>query len=227
MKSIRITVDTKDHIPHAKLEPFQNDMKSLGKDEYEKLRKNIIDNGFGFVVHAWKEKDKVYIIDGHQRVRTVAQMEKIEKFQIPPLPVVYIQAKSFKEAKLRVLAGASQYGKVEKDKLFDFMKENSISLEELSASFQFPELDMGALSNLFDGIKHDALPSPETAGPNGQMKSGSEGVKQVQLYFGAEAFAEFMVKATDLAKIYKTENVTDTVIEALRAEHKARVPKSK
>ena len=225
MKTIQITVDAKEKIPHKQLIPFQDDLKTLGKEEYEKMRASFIKDGFSFVIHAWKNKGKTYIIDGHQRVFTVAQMEKIEKFKIPSLPVAYIQAKTYKEAKLRVLAGASQYGKMHKDKLFSFMKENGISLEALSSQYHFPEIDIQAISDLFSNIKIDVLPEAEAV--SSQMKSGSQGVKQVQLYFEVDDFQEFMTKATELAKFYKTENVTDTVIEAIRAEHKAKTSKSK
>jgi hypothetical protein len=104
---IKIAVEAKTTVPFDRLEPFQDDIKYLPKEEYEKARESILNNGFSFAVHVWKKDKHYYIIDGHQRVFTIRQMVEQEKFKCPPLPVALVGAKSFKEAKMKVLAGVS------------------------------------------------------------------------------------------------------------------------
>jgi hypothetical protein len=227
LKTIKITVEAKTTIPLAKLEPFQDEIKTLPKEEYERMRANILKYGFSFAVHVWKDKGKNYIIDGHQRTFTLRQLETIEGYEIPPIPVAIVQAKSFKEAKQKVLAGASQYGRMSEQGLFDFMKSNAIQFELLAGHFDFPEINLGQFSDTFFKTIGEQLPPPDApTDPNG-IRSSSDQVKQVQLLFNAEGYSEFMTKAETLAKHYKTENLTDTVLEALRADHKAKTSKLK
>lgn len=140
MKKIRVACDVKDHLPVGELVPFQGDLKSLAEEDYKKLRSEILTTGFAFPINVWKS-DKNYIVSGHQRVRTIKYMEK-EGYEIPPLPVVYIEAKTIKEAKRRVLQDVAQYGRVESQGIYEFMSEADLTFEDLNQSFRLPDINM-------------------------------------------------------------------------------------
>jgi DNA modification methylase len=131
--------------------PFQGELKSLMKEGYKKLKKEIIETGFAFPIHVWKDKKKFYTIGGHQRLRTIEQM-KIEGYSFPnKIPCVQIFAKDFKEAKRRVLQDVSQYGKVQEDGLYDFMHDADFSIDEVKDQFDIPDVDLPHFeSNFFD-----------------------------------------------------------------------------
>lgn len=124
----------------GQLQEFQGELKDLSQTNYERLKKSILENGFSFVFHVWKEGDKYFILDGHQRYRTLKEMQR-EGFTIPPLPVAWVQAKSYREAKRKLLAGASQYGEVTSQGLYEQATEAGFSADELAAACHFPEIN--------------------------------------------------------------------------------------
>lgn len=142
-KQIRIAVHSTQTLPYEQLVEFQGDLKDLSKDAYQKLRHEIVERGFSFAIHVWQcDRDgKNYILDGHQRLRTVKQMVDKEGWATPELPVVFVEAKNLKEAKMKVLSGTSQYGQMSNEGLYEFMMDSEISFEDLE-SFQFPEIDL-------------------------------------------------------------------------------------
>lgn len=218
-KTIRIAVEGKFSLPIAKLEPFQGTLKTLAKEQYEKIRQEILDEGFSFVVHVWQHEGHNYIIDGHQRIFTLNQLAKIEDYNIPDIPVAIVHASSFKSAKRKVLAGASQYGRVNKKGLYDFMTENQLSLEEVARNFDFQEIDFGDFGDEYFKSLGEQLPEPDSF--DGQMQSASGEVRQVQLLFNSKSHEEFMGYVKFLAAKFSTENITDTVLKALRAHYKS------
>lgn len=224
---IQINVEGKTALHYSKLVPFQNDLKTLSKQQYEKMRSNLIAEGFCFTIHVWPHEGKFHIIDGHQRLFTIKQMVDIEGWQIDDLPVSIVQAKTYKEAKRKVLAGASVYGKMTDDSLLGFMKDGGIDFDELVSKFDFPEIDMADISAALFGEDEGEMQLPPSEDDGGGMPSSSSQVKQIQLLFDVGAHEEFLVNAQALSGHYHTENITDTVMEALRADYKAKFGKSK
>lgn len=227
-EQIKITVTGAETVPLAKLEPFQGDLKSLEKEQYEKLRATIKKMGFSFTVHVWRNKGKNYIIDGHQRIKAVKMMVENEGVACPPIPVSLVKAKDFAEAKRKVLAGASQYGKVKDKGLFEFLQENDIPFDDVVANFDFPEIDFGDFgANFFpvqDQDPGNLAGAQANVDPN--MKVGSDAVRQVQLFFDAKTHEEFMAKTSQLGAIFEKANVTDIVMECVRESYKANVKAS-
>lgn len=61
-KSVRISCSVKDHLPMEEMVEFQGDLKILMEENYEKLKKSILDTGFAFPIYLWKGDDgKNYI----------------------------------------------------------------------------------------------------------------------------------------------------------------------
>ena len=221
-KTIKIAVRGAETVPYENLKPFQGNLKHIGKDEYERLRKGILELGFSFVPHVWKEGKDIYLIDGHQRIFTVRQMAEIEGYKIPPIPVAVVEAKTFAEAKRKILAAASQYGMVSKEGLLEFAKENDIPLDEIVATFHFPEVDFAAFASDFTPPPPEDLPEvKEDEDAEKTMKSGSELVRQLQLFFNSDDYNEFVQKVEALRDVYKTESVTDTLLGMVREEYSA------
>ena len=76
---------------------------------------------------------------------------KKDGFEVPALPVVKVEAKDVNEAKKKILALTSQYGKIESDGLYEFMSGTDLTVEDIEESFVFPELNLkGFKQELWD-----------------------------------------------------------------------------
>ena len=221
-KTIKIAVKGAETVSLEDLKPFQGSLKQIGKAEYEQLRKGILDLGFSFAPHVWKEGKDVYLIDGHQRIFTVRQMVEIEGYKCPPIPVAVVEAKTYAEAKRKILAAASQYGTVTKESLLAFAKENDIPLDEIVATYHFHEVNYEDFASDFTPPPGEDLPEvEEDEDTEKTLKSGSELVRQLQLFFNSDDYNEFVQKVEALRDQYKTESVTDTLLEMVREEYSA------
>jgi hypothetical protein len=140
MKTIKIACKAHAEANLDDLIEFQGDLKILPAAEYEALKAQILDNGFSFAPHVWEDKGVSYLLDGHQRCRTLKKLRE-EGWTVPPIPYSLVYAGSFKEAKIKLLAGASQYGKVTNDGLLSFLQEIEIT-PELLKTFPLPGINM-------------------------------------------------------------------------------------
>jgi len=151
---------------YSDLEPFQGELKSLSTENFQKLRKEILELGFSEPVSVWRSEGKNFILNGHQRVRTVKQMIEQDGFICDPLPVSWIEADSYHQAKRKVLALTSQYGQVERQGLYEFMTEAQISPGEFAESFRLPELDIPSFNAEFF--------MDDVTGSDGKQKEGAK-----------------------------------------------------
>jgi hypothetical protein len=142
---ISIKCETAHQLPIDQLTEFQGDLKNLTEESYQKFKKQLLELGFSAPFFVWKDNQKNYILDGHQRLRTLTQMQKEGCF-VPPLPVVYVQAKDRQEAKKKVLAFTSQYGEMSQESLSDFSIDAEIDFEFLKDHFKFPEVDLKTMA---------------------------------------------------------------------------------
>lgn len=96
----------------SELHDLQGNFKDLTEDNYVKLRNSMVEFGFSFPIFYWQdEQGTKYIVDAHQRVRTLTKMQE-EGWTIPPLPADPIYADSKIQAKEKLLLLNSQYGKI-------------------------------------------------------------------------------------------------------------------
>lgn len=133
-------------LPLKDLKPFQGKLKDLSKENYSKLRKQIERLGFSEPISIWEHEGNNYILNGHQRIRTLQIMAE-DGVQIPAIPVVSIAAGNPGEAKRKVLALTSQYGEITGDGLLEFMTESGIEWPEVKENFRFPEIDFEQFEN--------------------------------------------------------------------------------
>ena len=137
-------------MPLEQLKPFQGELKSLSKDNYAKLKAEILELGFSEPVSVWVSDEGYQILNGHQRVR-VLQSLRGEGFEVPEIPISLVEAVSYKEAKKKVLALTSQYGKIEGQGLYEFMGEAGLDLSDLEP-LHFADLDIDEFkAEFFEG----------------------------------------------------------------------------
>jgi hypothetical protein len=128
-----------DRVPLDQLEEFQGNLKSLGKTEYAKLKQSITEKGFIVPCFAWRNgSDKWKLLDGHQRVRVIRN----EGWEIEGgIPIVEIAATDDRDAKEKLLAIVSRYGRVEGQGLYEFLDGTGIDLEQWAVP-DLPDLDL-------------------------------------------------------------------------------------
>ncbi len=116
------------------LHAFQGESKELSMENYEKLRRLLITEGFSFSCHAWEQDDKTWIIDGHQRLSVLRSLRD-EGYSIPQISCTFIEAPDYKSAKKLVLMAISQYGKLNRFGFEKFIGEDTFDFSD----FDFPD----------------------------------------------------------------------------------------
>lgn len=147
-KVISIKCQGADVIELDDLTDFQGGLKILSDESYEKLKKSILDLGFSFPIAAWKDRNKTFILDAHQRVTTLKKMRD-EGYVIPKLPVIWVYADDRQEAAKKLLAATSQFGEITVSGLYNFMDEFKLDVGIISTNFNFPEIDFNDFKNAY------------------------------------------------------------------------------
>lgn len=130
---LRVTCRGAGEIALHLLEPLQGELKTLSVENYEKMVKSFHEHGFSDPIRMWECPDdgKLYILDGHQRVRVLLQLKE-QGWEIPQIPVDYVEASSLDEAKKKLLQiFVSQYGRVDIQGLYEFVSQTAITSDDL------------------------------------------------------------------------------------------------
>jgi hypothetical protein len=176
-RAVRVACTGSELMDFKQIRPMQGSLKVRNKSDIDKIIKSIILHGFSFPFFVWKDGKKNYALDGHGRITALTEMQKVgytldEKnnlitdgipWTVPPLPVVFIEAKDKDEAKEKLLKLNSRYGMITEAsfKLFtDGLK--AIDLSGISINFEKIELKMPEIAA--------PLPAPPPAVPP-QMES--------------------------------------------------------
>lgn len=128
-KTITIKCKGADLLPYDSLIQFQGDLKTLSKKNLEKLKQQIIKKGFRMPFYIWKNKDKNLILDGSQRDKVLKSLVD-DGYEIPLLPVVYIEADNKADAKETILAISSQYGEWNTSELDNWLENIDAEIKE-------------------------------------------------------------------------------------------------
>lgn len=153
------------------LEAMQGDLKTLSKDNYLKLRGLIEAQGFSFPVFVWRDGKRLCLLDGHMRLSTLKNMRD-EGWHVPPIPIAEVKASTLKEAQEKLLAAASQFGKVDRQGLYEFIQNNDIDLSYLKSSIDLPELNIPSFEAEFYSENLDG--SPDQGSSDGGSKELGE-----------------------------------------------------
>jgi hypothetical protein len=145
--------------PHN-LIALQGDLKELTKENYRKLRTVILKYGFSEPISIWRDpKGVCWILNGHQRIRTVMMMIS-EGYACPLLPVSEVEAADIDEAKRKLLAFASQYGRTDDEGLYAFLNQSDITPEEMQADYHFADLEIPGFIDSYFNDKPPEDPEP-------------------------------------------------------------------
>lgn len=118
-KVIEVKCKGADILPIDRILEFQGELKTLSKSNEKKLRNSILKFGFIAPFFVWDDKGEWRLLDGHQRLKTLLKMRE-EGYDIPLLPVDYIEADSEEDAKRKLLHITSQYGEFTADGFENF-----------------------------------------------------------------------------------------------------------
>lgn len=129
MEEIKITCIAADTMSIDEILEFQGNIKRLTKENREKLKKSILRNGFSAPIFIWRNGKENFILDGHQRTKTLKAMRK-EGYIIPPVPVAFIEAESESRAKEKLLAITSQYGDFDLSELENWVVDIDINISD-------------------------------------------------------------------------------------------------
>ncbi len=128
---MEVKCKTNDTLELSELVEFQCGLKERSDTDYAKITKSIKKHGFAFPFFVWKHDGINHVLDGHGRIgalkRMVAQGE-----HLPPLPVVYVNAKDENDAKELLLKLNSHYGQMTAESVRDFLGDLQIDFEDLS-----------------------------------------------------------------------------------------------
>lgn len=131
---------------------LQGNLKDLTDQNYQKLKQQILDEGFIAPFFVWKREDGLHLLDGTQRFRTLSKMKE-EGIELPEkFPIHEIYADSYKEACKRVLALASQYGTITTQGLHEFAEKHELEFEEVN-QFHFDAFKMDSFKAEFYDIE--------------------------------------------------------------------------
>lgn len=141
-KTVRIECTGTDEKPVEELVDFQDGLKKITRENLDKLKGAILKYGFSAPIFVWEHEGKSYMLDGHQRVKALMALRE-EGYEIPPAPVVYVEAKDEKEARHKLLTIVSQYGIVQ-NKGFSEWTEG-LDLQEVFAEVRIPEVNLSTI----------------------------------------------------------------------------------
>lgn len=138
MKQLKITCTYNETLKLDELSDFQGHLKIRNDEDYKKIIKSIEKYGFSFPFFVWKNNDKNLVLDGHGRLRAL-QIMRENGTEIDDIPVVYVSVKNEKEAKDLLLRLNSQYGRMTKQSVAEFIgKDFDLNLDD----FQLPAFNL-------------------------------------------------------------------------------------
>lgn len=152
-KVIVVKVRGASSVPYTDLVPFQGDLKKLTVENYQKLRDEIVEDGFCEPITVWLRDGQYIILNGHQRVAAIREMVESEKWECPFLPISIIENLTEDQANLLVLALTSSYGEMTEDSLVEFIKSRGLRVRTIIDRMRHPEIDPAKLLARFEPVK--------------------------------------------------------------------------
>ena len=150
---IRVTCRGADSLPIDAIVEFQGALKTITQDNLDKLKRSILRHGFTAPFFVWQSADN-HLIDGHQRLKALLALRQ-EGYDMPLLPVVYIEADSEAHAKEKLLYITSQYGEFTREGFASFVDGLDFSMEDMrltdgeftSGMFEIGDIDAPELAD--------------------------------------------------------------------------------
>lgn len=156
---IEIKCQGADRLPLDAMIEFQGELKKLSTKNRDKLMASICLKGFIAPIFIWENAGDNFLLDGHQRLKTLIHM-RIQGWDIPLIPVVFIEADDEQDAREKLAVITSQYGEFDMTELnnwienFDNELLESMRLVDEELAFFIPDFqptsgeDQGQLDEL-------------------------------------------------------------------------------
>jgi len=136
---IKISDCGSDYADFHTLCEFQGDFKQRTDADIENVKSKIIEYGFSFPMFVWEFNGKKYTLDGHGRLAALRSFEQ-EGYEIPLVPIVYIQAENMKQAIAILLLCNSRFGYITESSAGLFMGD--INYEDLINSLNIDDITL-------------------------------------------------------------------------------------
>lgn len=130
---IRVSCEAAATLPLDSLLDFQGGIKTITDENLGKLKRRIVEHGINAPVFVWKtkgNKPKHYIVDGHQRSLALRELRD-EGYDVPDVPVAFIEAKSKKDAADKLLGITSQYGSFDSVEFGGWLATMDLDLDQI------------------------------------------------------------------------------------------------
>jgi ParB-like chromosome segregation protein Spo0J len=158
MEEIRVKIKGLVNLKLEQLNEFQEDIKELLEPDYQAFKAAILAEGFDFSPAVFQDgDDQWWLLDGHQRKRTLQLMEA-EGYRIPLIPCVETEADDLDHARRMVLLAASRWGTFKQDRLKEFLKKASLSSEEAMQKFRLHSGKIGKLTQVRSHLREEKAP---------------------------------------------------------------------
>jgi ParB-like chromosome segregation protein Spo0J len=204
--NIRNRVKSLRMVPASDLRPNPKNWRTHPKAQADALRGVLAEVGLADACLARELPDgSLMLIDGHLRAETLGDGE------VPVLILDVNEAEADKIlATLDPLAAMADSDAAKFEELLHTVNTSSQALQELIA-------ETAAQAGLYEDL--DKPLSEEGDEPSDEDEADEpppSGVRMVQLFLDESNIGEFQDACTKLAEEYATENITDTVLEAVR-----------
>lgn len=137
---INVTCRGADTLPVDRILEFQGKIKQITNANLDRLKRSILKYGFTAPIFVWESGGDYFILDGHQRLKALIALRQ-EGYDLPLLPVDYIEAETETEAREKLLHITSQYGDFNIEELDLFLEEAAINPQALEMRLLGTELE--------------------------------------------------------------------------------------
>ena len=155
-KTIEIKCQTADSLELDALTPFQGRFKSRTERDIKVLVGYILEQGFSVPFFVWKSGDVNLILDGHGRYLALDYLRS-QGYELPKLPVVFIEADNEQQARLKVLEINNMNGEFSKEALLEYARELTVDF----GSMHLCGIDLSDVQSHFKPALHPSLATGE------------------------------------------------------------------
>ena len=131
MDEIKVNCKAADTLDIQDITLFQGELKTRTDADYEHIKKSIIDYGFCAPFFIWEHDGINSVLDGTGRYETLQRM-KSDGYDIPLLPVAYIDCKDEATAKKVLLQINSHNGTMTVDSVRDFLGDVEFNFGDIT-----------------------------------------------------------------------------------------------
>jgi ParB-like chromosome segregation protein Spo0J len=202
--NIRNRVKELRHVPASDLRPNPKNWRTHPKAQQDALRGILAEVGMADACLARELDDgSLMLIDGHLRAETIGEET------VPVLILDVNEAEADKIlATLDPLAGMADSDAVKLDELLRNVDTGSEALQEMIAA-------TAKSAGLYQELEKQA---ESTDSEDEEEETPPSGVRMIQLFLDESSIGEFHECCQGLSEAYGTENITDTVLEAIKRE---------